>query len=93
MPSGQRAYILISTNNVIQKQITFSLQASAVSPIYNLPIVIENWNNNLIKVTLNNKLLKAGKDYTVGNIAGLENNKIVLFIKIKSTGLLNFSLQ
>jgi Concanavalin A-like lectin/glucanases superfamily len=84
----QRAYILKS-NNASEKEIKFSIQASAASPIYNLPLVIENWNSNAAIVTVNNKLLKEGKDYYVGNITELEQNKVVIYIKIKTTGIVN----
>ena len=86
-----RAYQITLTNTTT-KQILFTVNASAASPLYNLPLVIENWNVNTASVSINNKILKIGKDFYVSNVAGLDNNKVVLFIKIKANSLLNVRL-
>jgi Concanavalin A-like lectin/glucanases superfamily len=87
----QRAYIITSAKPA-QKEIAFTVNASASSPVYNLPVVIENWNVNNVSVMVNNKLLKAGKDFTVGNVQGIDKNTLVLFIKTISKAALNIKL-
>ena len=46
----QRAFVLKSSD-AAQKQITFTIQASEESPLYNLPLVVENWQVNAVKIT------------------------------------------
>ena len=79
----QRAYVF-TVFNASQKTIAFTVNASDASPVYNLPVVLENFSANITSIRINNKLLKAGKDYTLGQIDGLERTNTVLFIKIKS---------
>lgn len=80
----QRAYLL-TVSNASQKTIAFTVTASAASPVYNLPVVLEKFAANIVSIRLNNKLLKAGKEYTIGQIDGLENTNTVIFIKVKSS--------
>ncbi len=81
----QRAYVF-KANSALQKEVSFSIEGSSASQVYNLPLVIENWNSNTVTVSVNNKILKEGKDYALGNITELEQVKTVLFIKLKSSG-------
>ena len=80
----QRAFVLKSSD-AAQKQISFTIQASEESPLYNLPLVVENWQANAVKITCENQVLTVGKDVLLGNIGGLEQDKAVFFFKIKRT--------
>jgi Concanavalin A-like lectin/glucanases superfamily len=79
----QRAYLL-TASNASHQTIAFTVNASAVSPIYNLPVVLEKFSADIQSIRVNNQLLKAGKDYTVGQIDGLEKSNTIIFIKVKS---------
>lgn len=78
-----RAYT-ITVSNPTEKELAFVVQASASSPVYNLPLVISNWNIRSLRITCNNKVLKEGKNFVVGNVPELEGNKVIVFLKIKT---------
>jgi hypothetical protein len=80
----QRGYVLTCNHSGLKK-IGFTVSASAESPVCNLPIVLENYNQTVDKISVNGKVLKMGKDFYVGQVAGLEQNKTVLFINMNST--------
>ncbi len=88
----QRSYML-SVSDASVKGITFTVDASANSPICNLPILIENFDAFSAKIKINNKKLTAGKEYQIGKIGTLETDKTVIFIKIKSEIPLNISIK
>jgi len=88
----QRAYILVVPTNA-PKTISFTINASVESPIYNLPIVLENYSANINRVQLNNKLLIVEKDYTVGKIEGMDNSQTVLFIKARTDIITNVRIN
>lgn len=79
----QRAYVMTFANKV-QSEIDFKVEASASSPICNLPIVLEGFGADINKITIDNKVLIAGMDYTIGQIEELEKTNTVVFINIKS---------
>jgi Concanavalin A-like lectin/glucanases superfamily len=80
----QRAYLLTASSNTIPK-IVFTVLASNESPLYNLPIVINNWQADLLKIYIDGKMLKEGQDFTIGNIPGLQTNQVVVFAKMLRT--------
>jgi hypothetical protein len=79
----QRAYVLTFANKA-PNQIDFKIQASASSPISNLPIVIEGFTAPINKIAVDAEVLNAGTDYTVGQVEGLEKTNTVIFINTKS---------
>jgi Concanavalin A-like lectin/glucanases superfamily len=79
----QRAYVLTFANKV-SNQIDFKIQASASSPVSNLPIVIEGFTAPINRITLDNKVLNAGTDYTVGQVEGLDKTNSIIFINLKT---------
>jgi hypothetical protein len=87
----QRAYIF-SSAAAAAKEISFTINATDSSPVYNLPMVINNWNVKNIQVVLNGKIVKAGADFTVGSIAGLDESKTLLFVKVKSVKPISIKL-
>jgi Concanavalin A-like lectin/glucanases superfamily len=86
-----RAYNL-TARNADTKEISFILTASTESPVYNIPLVIDNWNAHHVQVIVNGKTLKAGNDFTTGSLPGLEINKLIIFVKIKSVTPLTVKL-
>lgn len=84
----ERAYIF-KTVDPLLKQLSFTVNATPSLPLYNLPVVIDSWNAASVSVRINNQLLKQGKDYRVGFVPELEENKILLFINTRSTAKLN----
>jgi hypothetical protein len=79
----QRAYRI--TRKDAKGGLDFIVQASESSPIENLALIIENWNNAEAKVSVNGKKSIQGKDYETGYIQGLEENKMIVWIYLKST--------
>jgi Concanavalin A-like lectin/glucanases superfamily len=79
----ERAY-LVTLSNPSQQSVAFTVNGSNTSPIENLPIVLNNFSATVKSIRINNKLLKAGKDYTVGKIDEMESSKTILFIKLRS---------
>lgn len=88
----QRAYVL-DISNAINKMIDLTVNASAASPVCNLPLVLENFNSTIKSIRINNKLLIAGNDYTVGKIEGLEHSNTVIFIKVKSSASISIRIN
>jgi hypothetical protein len=79
----QRAYVF-AVSNASQKSLVFTVNASVANPVYNLPLVLENFSAAIKSIRINNKILKAGKDYTIGQIDNLESTNTIIFIKIKT---------
>jgi hypothetical protein len=88
----QRAYVLTFANKA-PNQIDFKIEASASSPVSNLPIVLEGYNIPINKITLDNNVLNASTDYTVGKVEGLEKTNTVIFINKKSEAPLSISIN
>ncbi len=88
----QRSYVLTCASAALKK-ITFTVGATAESPVYNLPIFLENYNHAVTQIAVNGKNLKQGKDFYVGSVVGLDQNKTVLFIKMKSTTPLKIQIN
>lgn len=60
--------------------LSFTLQASASSPVQNVALEIINWNRTEVGVMLNSKELVNGKDYFAGYLPSLKGGKMVLWI-------------
>jgi hypothetical protein len=80
----QRAY-LIKANHSEAKELRLKIGASPKSPLQNLALIIDTWDAENTQILLNGTLQKENENYFVGRIAGLDENKTVLFIKIESS--------
>ena len=88
----QRAY-RIKSNSPKAKELRVLIKASNELPLQNLALVIENWDAENPKIKLNGTLLKESENYFVGRIAGLEENKTILFIKIEASTNLELNVK
>lgn len=87
----ERSYV-VKAADPCSKQLAFSINASAASPLFNLPVVITGWNAHAIVININNKKIKEGRDYQAAFIPGLEESKWVVFINTKSIAKMNVVL-
>lgn len=88
----QRAYVLTFTSKA-PSQIDFKIQASASSPVSNLPLVLEGFNTPINKIEIDSKVLNAGTDYFVGQVDGLDQSNAIVFINIKSESPLTIRIN
>jgi hypothetical protein len=87
----QRAYRI--TCNDAKGGLDFTVQASESSPIENLALIIENRNSAEAKVSINGKKTIRGKDYEIGYIQGLEENKMIVWIYLESTKPVSIAIK
>jgi len=79
----QRTYVL-KAENPTSSDLLLQLEASGESPLHNLVLIIENWSPHITKIKLGNKWLTKGRDYQAGYVAGILEDKTLLYISCKS---------
>ena len=83
---------------VIDKQIShapflaLSIEASEDSPLVNPALIIRNWGDQEMELSINNVKMKKDKDYRVGFLERLEGTDMVLWIKMNSTDTTSISI-
>ncbi|KKK42523.1 hypothetical protein LCGC14_1100770 [marine sediment metagenome] len=79
----ERAYYFTCKNQKSKSSLEFDIDASEENPIMNLALVIKNFDTDVF-LKINGEELRRGKDYRYGIEHGLNENKVVLWIKINT---------
>lgn len=79
----QRTY-KFSISQRFYRNIEFDILASSESPIFGIPIEIENCNKDIASVILNGKTLEIGKDAFYGKVYISEKEKLLIWINCYS---------
>jgi hypothetical protein len=90
---SQRAYILNHTGSGDPVSLAFEIEASKESPVFNLPLIIENWGNEDVRLTLDGKPVKQGKNFRVGHNHRLQGVDLIVWIKTESFEPLQIRLE
>jgi hypothetical protein len=85
---AQRAYRIICENPGKAKVLECRIDASDESPIYNLPIVVENWRQGDFKLTVNGTAVKRGRDFRLGYRHMVDSTNVIVWLNRKSTATL-----
>jgi len=87
----QRAYQLTAKG----RKISFTLDASEESPIFNPCFVIRGWGSAAkAELKVNGKTIESGKSFRQGIIRDTDGTQtLVIWIKAESTKLLRFALK
>ena len=88
----QRAY-LISKNKKDVSVLEINFDASKDSPIYNLAVIVENWDVENPSISVNGKQLIRGKDFFFSRFDELSNSKFVLFVNCKTDSKVNLKIE
>ena len=68
------------------------LAASTESPIYNIPLVVENWGGSGATLKLNGRTVRQGRDFRVGHRYRLKDTDLVVWIRLQSAELVGLEL-
>ena len=90
---GQRCYVLKRGNDAPGDALAVRIIASENSPVCNPALVIKNWDNESLKLTLNGKEIQRGKDFRMGVHHSLEESQVVIWIKTQSTTPISVTLN
>jgi hypothetical protein len=90
---GQRAYILNRKGNAADDILKFRVVASENSPVYNLSLVVENWEKESLTLMVNGQEIPHGNDFRVGVSHTLEKSNVIIWIKTKSTTPISITLK
>ena len=90
---NQRAYLLTQTGTGNAEQLTFEIEASEGSPVFNLPLVIKNWGNEGASLKLDGKPVEQGKDFRIGHLHRLEAVDLIVWIKTETFKPLQIRLE
>jgi hypothetical protein len=88
---NQRAYILSRDPAHLPQMLEFELAASEDSPIINPAFVIKNCGQAQVRLTINGKSIKRGKNFRFGYRHTLESSDLIVWLKIESTNKLKVS--
>jgi hypothetical protein len=88
---NQRAYQLTCTGT--PTPLTFEMKASEHSPVVNLAIVIKNWGESNVRLTLDGQPVTEGKAFRIGYRRRLEGVDLIAWIKIESLDPLKVSIE
>lgn len=79
----ERAYILDTKDE--EAVIEMEFDASKNNPLYNLALVVNNWDGKEIRLSLNDKEIAKGKDFRTGIEYDVEGNmKLIVWIRHKA---------
>jgi len=68
------------------------IAASEDSPIVNIAMVIKNWGEDEVEISLDDKELEPDDDYRVGYVDTLEGTNLIVWIRAQSTESVNVAL-
>jgi hypothetical protein len=81
---SERAYIIEKTDPGNLITISFVLEASKNSPLLNPAIIIKNWGSQLSTLSVNDKIIKQGKDFRQGLRKDPEGEDLIIWIRLES---------
>jgi hypothetical protein len=87
----QLAYIIRQYQNQNQP-LSWDVLATKESPMVNPAFIIQNWGSSETELIVNGKSLVRGTDYRTGLVETLDNNYLVVWIKMKSEERNSFSI-
>ena len=82
---SQRAYIIAANKGA--GEITFELQGSVDSPVFNPAFVLKNWGKDGISLTVNGKEIVRDDNFRIGYEQRLDGIDLVTWLKYKSENL------
>ena len=89
---SQRAYLLTYTGNERRGTLAFEIQASEESPVVNIALVVEDWGDDDVRLTLNDQPVPQGQAFRVGYRRGLESVDLIVWITVESLEPLKVSM-
>jgi len=89
---NQRAYILICKSVGKPTTLEFTLVGNAESPVLNPALVVKDWGDSNVKLTMNGQPIPRGKDFRFGHLQTLDGTDLVVWIKTEVQAPLTFSL-
>jgi hypothetical protein len=88
----QLAYIFRHNQNQGQS-LTWNVLATKDSPMVNPAFIIQNWGSSEVALQVNGKPLVKGTDYRTGLVETLDNNYLVVWVKMSSEEKNSFSIN
>ena len=90
---NQRAYVLVCKSAGTPEALEFTLDGSAQSPVRNPALVVKNWGDSNVKLTMNGKAIPRGKDFRFGQLQTFDGADLVVWIKTETRAPLTLSLR
>ncbi len=82
---GQRAYRIVCADAASTDSLLCSLTPDHESTLANIPLVIENWGTQDVKLTLNGQIIERGKTFRVGHRDLLKGTHLILWIEYEAS--------
>ena len=90
---NQRAYVLTCKSAGTPALLEFTLVANAQSPVLNPALVVKNWGDANVTLTLNGKTIPRGKSFRFGHQQTLDGTDLIVWIKTETQTPLTLGLN
>jgi len=77
---NQRAYVLTCKSVGTPAALEFTLDGGDQSPVLNPALVVKNWGDSNVKLTMNGKAIPRGKDFRFGHLQTLDGADLIVWI-------------
>jgi hypothetical protein len=81
---NQRAYMLECKQPGKPTALELTLTGSKKSPVLNPALVIKNWGDAMVKVSMGGKDVPRGQDCRVGHVTTLEGTNLIVWLKLEA---------
>jgi hypothetical protein len=75
------------------QNLNFEIMASKTSPLHNPALVISNWGNSEISLTVNGEKLDRGRSFRYGFRYGLKGTDLIIWIQMESDSTNEFTIK
>lgn len=89
---AQRAYVLACRTSGDPDHLSFRIDASTDSPMVNLALVVREWGERGVKLTLDGELIPRGERFRWGHRQRLDGADLVTWIRLEATSTVRFDL-
>ncbi|MGQ9801867.1 MAG: LamG domain-containing protein [Candidatus Saccharicenans sp.] len=90
---SQRAYVLKASNPGHPASLKVVMQSNQEQPLHNLCLIIKDWGEKGVQVSIDGKKQENGKGFRFGNIRKMEVYDLVIWVEKKSSKPVNIEIQ
>ncbi|MBT7095645.1 MAG: hypothetical protein HN936_20540, partial [Bacteroidetes bacterium] len=91
--STQRCYVVSNNDQKKIDKLEFTIQATEDSPVVNPAFVIKNWGDHQVKLRVNGKKIKQGKNFRIGHVRTINQYDLVIWLELESDSKMEFSIE
>lgn len=91
--STQRCYVISKKDNNQKENLSFNLQATHDSPVFNPAFLIKNWGDHPVELSVNGKKLRQGNTFRTGYVRTVNEYDLVIWLEMESNSQVEFSIK